>query len=101
MEEIKKIPQRSEIAAEDKWATEDLYPSDEAWEQEMATVAEDAKELASFAGHLGESAQQLCAYLTKMEQVNYKGELLATIPMGYPLESPKAPKRKTDRYEYL
>jgi len=81
MEEIKKIPQRSEIAAEDKWATEDLYPSDEAWEQEMATVAEDAKELASFAGHLGESAQQLCAYLTKMEQVNYKGELLANYCM--------------------
>ena len=32
MEEIKKIPERSEIAKEDTWAIEDLYESDEAWE---------------------------------------------------------------------
>jgi len=37
MEEIKKIPQRAEIAKEDTWATEDLFASDEAWEQELAT----------------------------------------------------------------
>jgi len=30
-----------------------------------------------------------------------KGHLVATIPMGYPAETPKAPKRKTDRYEFL
>ena len=32
MEEIKKIPSRDQIPAEDKWAIEDLYPTDEAWE---------------------------------------------------------------------
>ena len=30
MSEIKKIPTRAELAKEDTWATEDLYPSDEA-----------------------------------------------------------------------
>ena len=30
MEEMKKIPQRDEIALEDKWATEDMFASDEA-----------------------------------------------------------------------
>ena len=30
MEEIKRIPQRSEIAVEDTWNTADLYVSDEA-----------------------------------------------------------------------
>ena len=44
MEEIKKIPQRSEIAVEDTWATEDLFATDEAWEQELATLADDQKE---------------------------------------------------------
>ena len=52
MEEIKKIPQRSEIAKEDTWATEDLYVSDEAWEQELATLSADQAELASYAGKL-------------------------------------------------
>ena len=28
MSEMKKIPQRSEIAQEDKWAIEDLYATD-------------------------------------------------------------------------
>ena len=41
MEKIKKIPQRSEIAQEDKWAVEDLYASDEAWEAELATLEAD------------------------------------------------------------
>ena len=31
MSEMKKIPQRSEIAQEDKWAIEDLYATDEVW----------------------------------------------------------------------
>ncbi len=81
MEQIKKIPQRSEIAPEDKWAIEDLYPSDDAWEQEMATISEDTKVLAGYAGRLGESGKVLCEYLTKMEQVDAKGELLANYCM--------------------
>ena len=66
MAEMKKIPTREEIALEDKWATEDMYPSDEAWKQELQTVAQDQAELCSFAGKLGESSEILCAYLTKM-----------------------------------
>ena len=59
MEETKKIPLRSELAVEDTWATEDLFVSDEAWEAELATLAEDKAALVSFAGRLGESAQTL------------------------------------------
>jgi len=81
MEEIKKIPQRSELAVEDTWATEDMYASDEAWEQEMATLAEDQKELAAYVGKLGESGAVLLAYMEKMEQVNAKAELLANYCM--------------------
>ena len=38
---MNQIKQRSEIAMEDTWAIEDLYPSDEAWEAEFAKIEED------------------------------------------------------------
>ena len=76
-----KIRQRNEIPVEDTWATEDMYISDEAWEAELATVAEDQAYLASFAGKLGTGADALYDYLTRMEQVNAKAELLANYCM--------------------
>ena len=76
-----KIRQRSEIPVEDTWALEDLYVSDEAWEQELETLNADTAELAAYAGKLGESAETLYAYLQRMEQVNAKAELLANYCM--------------------
>ena len=76
-----KIRKRSEIPVEDTWALEDLYVSDEAWEQELSTLSEDEKVLTSFAGKLGESAETLCAYMEKTEQVNAKAELLGNYCM--------------------
>ena len=81
MEEIKKLPQRSEVKKEDTWATEDMYASDEAWEAELATVEADKDALAAFAGKLGDSGETLCAYLTEMEQVDEKLSLLANYCM--------------------
>ena len=79
--EDNKIRQRHEIAAEDKWAIEDLYATDAAWEAELATIAEDQSFMAGFAGKLGQSAEMLYAYLERMEQVNAKAELLANYCM--------------------
>ena len=81
MEQTSVIRQRDQIPAEDKWAIEDLYATDEAWEQELATVAVDQEYLASFAGRLAESAQVLLQYLTAVEKINAKGELLANYCM--------------------
>ncbi len=81
MEEIKKIPNRDEIPAEDKWAVEDLYATDELWAQELDTLAADQEALAAFAGTLAKSGEILCAYLTRMEQVNYKAHRLANYAM--------------------
>ncbi len=63
MSEMKKIPARSEIAVEDTWATEDLYPSDEAWQAELASMESCKEVYASYAGRLGESGQTLYEYL--------------------------------------
>ena len=77
METIKAIPKRSEIAVEDTWATEDLFPSDESWEQALATLQEDRNTLISYAGRLGESGQILFQYLENAERIAAKESLLA------------------------
>ena len=81
MADTTKIRKRSEIPVEDTWAIEDLYATDEAWEQELSSLSEDEKVLTSFAGKLGENAETLYAYMEKTESVNAKAELLANYCM--------------------
>lgn len=81
MEQTNKIRNRSEIPVEDTWATEDMYVSDEAWEQELATIAADQEKLAGFAGHLADSADTLYDYLYTMEMTDAKASLLANYCM--------------------
>ena len=77
MAEIKKIPLRSELRVEDTWATEDMYATDEVWEQELQSLDADRQELAGYAGRLTQGAELLNEYLLKMEKANAKAELLA------------------------
>ena len=67
MEEMNKILAREEIPAQDKWAIEDLYPTQEDWERELATLAQDRQELESFTGKLGQDGKTLYLYLKKTE----------------------------------
>ena len=76
-----KIPLREEVALENTWALEDLYVSDEAWEQELATLDEDKAYLSSFAGKLSDSADTLYDYLYRSEMMGAKTELLANYCM--------------------
>ena len=81
MAQIKKIPTRDEIPMEDRWATEDLFPSDEAWEEALASMEQNKQELVSFAGRLAESAETLYNYLWCMEQTDEKANLIAGYAM--------------------
>lgn len=81
MDDMNKIRKRSEIPVEDTWALEDIYSSDEAWEQEMATMAEDQAALAAFAGHLADSAETLYRFIEKLEKTNAKALLLGNYCM--------------------
>ena len=76
-----KIRNREEIPQEDKWAIEDLYATAQDWERELESLNEDRDALAAYAGRLGESGETLCAYLTKMEQVNVKADCLGNYCM--------------------
>ena len=76
MADVKKIPERCEIAVEDTWAVEDLFPSDDAWEQELLTLKDDQDVLASFAGKLCENGENLLNYLQAMERMEVKADRL-------------------------
>ena len=47
-----KILKRSEIPVEHTWATEDLYASDAAWEEDLVKMMEEGQQCAAFAGKL-------------------------------------------------
>ena len=81
MEKITKIPAREEIPTEDKWAIEDLYPTEADWAQELETLSEDRTTLESFAGRLGNSGEDLYQYLDAMERMNIKAERLGNYCM--------------------
>ena len=79
--EKNRIPFRNEVAEADKWALEDLFISDEAWEAELATLAQDQEFFVSFAGKLGSDGETLYRYLDRMEQVDIKIGALANYCM--------------------
>jgi len=81
MEQMKKIWRREEIPVEHTWATEDLYPTDEAWEQELSTLEADKANVASFAGHLADSGEKLYEYFSFVEQMSVKVSCLANYAM--------------------
>jgi len=56
---VKKLPSRSEIAVEDTWRLEDIFPSDDVWDQELKEVAALIPDASKFKGKLSESADQL------------------------------------------
>ena len=75
------IRARDQIPQEDTWALEDLYPSDESWEQALSALTARQSEAAAFAGKLGESGESLCAFLHLVEDVDGQSELLANYAM--------------------
>ena len=71
------IRRREDIPVEDTWALEDLYASDEAWEQALQEEMHRLPEIASYEGKLGQSGETLCAFLRVLEELDAQGELLA------------------------
>lgn len=59
----KKIPERSEIREEDKWAIHDIYATDELWEEDLKKIKDMIPQVGAFAGKLGESADTLLAFV--------------------------------------
>ncbi len=69
MTEAVKIPERSQIPVEETWNLADLYPSDQAWEQDLEATRTMAQKLPGYAGRLGESAGTLYEYVELEQRV--------------------------------
>ncbi len=67
--QVKKIPQRSEIAEKYKWRLQDIYPSDEKWEQDFSKVEALLPQAEKFKGHLAESGKMLLDCLAMQDSM--------------------------------
>ena len=101
MNEKNKIRQRCDIPEADKWATEDLYATEELWEQDLEKVQGMVPQLASFAGKLGESAKNLLDYLTLSEQVDVLGGRVAAYCMRKADEDTRVSKYQAMRGRFM
>ena len=50
--EDKVLKKREEINQADKWTVNEIYPSDEKWEEEFKSLKEEAPKLKEFQGKL-------------------------------------------------
>ena len=70
MSDATKILLRSEVNPKDTWAIEDLFPSDEAWEEAVKQLQAQTDEIVKYQGKLGDSAQSLYGYCALETQIN-------------------------------
>lgn len=75
---VKSLPKRSEIPVEETWRLEDIFPTDEAWEQEFQAVKGMIPKLSDYQGRLGESADVLYEVLQYQDELSMRLEKLYT-----------------------
>jgi oligoendopeptidase F len=68
----KKLPQRDEIPAAERWDLEKIYPTAEDWEKDFADAREELTAIGGFRGKLTESGETLCRYLEISEALELK-----------------------------
>ncbi|MBQ8966701.1 oligoendopeptidase F [Ruminococcus sp.] len=71
-----RIPKRSEVAKENTWALEDIFPTDEAWEQALENFRKYPEKTAAFKGRLGESADTLLEFLKLSDEISVAADAL-------------------------
>ncbi|RAV19069.1 oligoendopeptidase F [Paenibacillus contaminans] len=54
---MSQVPKRAEVPAEHRWNTEDMIPSQKAWDQEYDSVKQKLKDIAAYKGKLHEAAE--------------------------------------------
>ena len=67
---MEKLPLRSEIDEKLKWKLEDMYESNELWEEDFAKISNQYSELAQYKGKVAESAAKLAEFYKKEEDIS-------------------------------
>ncbi|QOR67594.1 oligoendopeptidase F [Cytobacillus suaedae] len=81
---VKKLPNRNEIKVEDTWRLEDIFETDQAWENEFAAVKAMIPKISEFQGKLGESADHLAEALAYQDEISMRlGKLYTYAHMRY------------------
>lgn len=65
----KQVLKRNEVEEKFKWAIQDIYATDDAWNEEYEKVNALLEQVAGYEGHLTESAQKLYDFLNLYEEV--------------------------------
>lgn len=68
--EQKQLRSRAEIPEEYKWRLEDIFPSDEAWEEEFAKTEQELARAEEFRGHLGDNVTTFLNCLEWMNEIS-------------------------------
>ncbi|MFX3624128.1 MAG: oligoendopeptidase F [Ectobacillus sp.] len=80
----KALPARNEIETEATWRLEDIFATDEAWEEEFKQIKAMLPKLGEFKGKLGNSAGDLLALLQYQDEVSLRlGKLYTYAHMRY------------------
>jgi oligoendopeptidase F len=71
-------PSRDAVPLDQTWDLSDLFPSLQAWEQEVDALRADSLGLDAYKGRLGERAEQLCAALDAIEALRVRALRMLT-----------------------
>ncbi|PYZ93496.1 oligoendopeptidase F [Salipaludibacillus keqinensis] len=79
-----KLPKRDEIPKEKTWDLEDIFPTDQEWEQEFKEIKDMLPKIKEFQGTLGESGNHLYEALQYQDEISKKlGKLYTYAHMRY------------------
>ena len=70
----RELARRSEVREEDTWNLGDLYPSGEAWEEDLEKILQLTADLVSLEGKVGESAESLFRALKDFSEIERLSE---------------------------
>ena len=82
--ETSKLQRREDVAVENTWRLEDIFATDEEWEEERKAIAEELDKFSAFRGTLANSADQLYQLLALEDKVSERfGKLYTYAHMRY------------------
>lgn len=81
---MKELPKRSDIPEERTWKLEDIFETDDIWEEELEQLKKDIPEMTAFNGKLNESADMLYNALKLQDELSERlGKLYTYARMRY------------------
>src|SRR5699024_4544652 len=80
----KELQARREVPEDRTWKLEDIFATDDSWEEELSKLKKDIPEITSFKGKLAESAETLYQVLKLQDDLSERlGKLYTYAHMRY------------------